>query len=229
MVDQKLAASLALPGVGEKRILGIQRNEVGSAVRADSISIGGAEAVDLDIVVSDQVQRLPAKVRGVVGESFLRSFDVLIDYRHQVIQLDAGLGLLAQKVSGEHLPLQLNGTLRGQPTARRLIVLGLVTEFDDKPISLLLDSGTNYVVLFRKSQGAVTLVEQTSLDASIARPVSLLKIGGQSLSHVMVIALDKRSEMDSDGLVPTSLFDSVFISHEGRFVILNPSFRKMGH
>jgi hypothetical protein len=29
--------------------------------------------------------------------------------------------------------------------------------------------------------------------------------------------------MDSDGLVPTSLFQSIFISHEGRFAILNPS------
>jgi hypothetical protein len=39
-----------------------------------------------------------------------------------------------------------------------------------------------------------------------------------------VVALSRQTDFDSDGLIPTSLFRSIFISHLGRFVILNPSF-----
>ena len=38
--------------------------------------------------------------------------------------------------------------------------------------------------------------------------------------------LTRAADFDSDGLIPTSLFHSVLVSHRGRFVILNPSFPK---
>jgi hypothetical protein len=43
---------------------------------------------------------------------------------------------------------------------------------------------------------------------------------------VTAIALSRRGDVDVDGLIPTSLFDSILISHFGLFVILNPSFPK---
>jgi len=41
-----------------------------------------------------------------------------------------------------------------------------------------------------------------------------------------VVTLSRRADVDTDGVVPTSLFHSIFISHRGRFVILNPSLPK---
>ena len=116
MLDLKLAADLGLPRIGEKRLLGVQQSEIAYTVHADSISVAGATAPVQSFVVSDQVRNHPVKVRGVLGEDFVQNFDVLIDYRHQVIQLESGLGSLGQTLSGEHLPLQLSGMLRGQPT-----------------------------------------------------------------------------------------------------------------
>jgi hypothetical protein len=42
----------------------------------------------------------------------------------------------------------------------------------------------------------------------------------------MVIAIAGKQRPDVDGFMPTSLFRSIFISHQGKFVILNPSFAK---
>jgi hypothetical protein len=58
------------------------------------------------------------------------------------------------------------------------------------------------------------------------RTVRSLSLGGNSLTNLTLIAISRRAEVDTDGLVPTSLFHSIFISHQGRFAILNPSFPK---
>ena len=224
ILEPKLAAELTLPHVGEKRLVSVQRIETISTVHVDSISVAGATAVVHELVTSDQVRSLPVKVRGVLGEDFLQNFDVLIDYRHQVLQLEPGLGPLSQTLSGEHLPLQLTGTLRGKVTPHRLIVSGHMSEFGDNPTSLVLDSGTNYLVLFRDSLGP-TSIAQTSIGVAKMRTVRL-NLGGSGFANVTAIAPERHGEMDSDGLVPTSLFDSIFISHQGRFAILNPSLPK---
>ena len=147
---------------GRKKMVTVQHTEIVSSVRVDSISVAGAAASVQVVIASDQVRRLPIKVRGVLGEDFLQNFDVLIDYRHQVLQLEAGLGSLAHTLSGA-LPLQLTGVLGGKPTARRLIVSGHMTEFGDNPTSLVLDSGTNYLVLFQADLGPTSTDRQTSV------------------------------------------------------------------
>jgi hypothetical protein len=58
------------------------------------------------------------------------------------------------------------------------------------------------------------------------RTVRSLSLGGNSLTNVTLIAISRRADVDTDGLVPTSLFHSIFISHRGRFVVLNPAFPK---
>jgi predicted aspartyl protease len=226
ILDPKLAEDLALARVGEKKIVAVQHTETVWTVHVDSIAVAGAITSAQDVIASDQVRSLPIKVRGVLGEDFLQNFDVLIDYRHQVLQLEAGLGPLAQTLLGEHLPLQLTGTLRGKLTSRRLIVSGRMTEFGDNPTSLVLDSGTNYLVLFRESLGPTSSDRETSAGTAATRTVRLLYLGSNHFPNVTAMALSRHGEMDSDGLVPTSLFQSIFISHLGRFAILNPSFPK---
>jgi predicted aspartyl protease len=223
MLEPKLADELALPRVGEKKMVAVQHAEVVASVRVDSISVGGAATAGRDVIASDQVRRLPIKVRGVLGEDFLQNFDVLIDYRHQVLQLEAGSGSLAQTLSGEHLPVQLTGVLGGKPTPRRLIVSGRMTEFGDAPRSLVLDSGTNYLVLFQADAGPGSSDRHTSVGAAATRMVQHLYLGGKQFANVTAIVPSRHGDVDSDGLVPTSLFQSIFISHEGRFAILNPA------
>jgi hypothetical protein len=137
MLDQKLADELALPRGKATTIFGAKGSMSLSAVYADSLSIAGAtvDGKGLFLFSSANLGRLPPRVRGILGEDFLQTFDILIDYRHQIIQLESGLSSLAETLAGERLPVQLSGTRQGKPTFGRLIVLGRIHELGDNPIS----------------------------------------------------------------------------------------------
>jgi predicted aspartyl protease len=236
MVDQKLADELGLALAGEKIVVGMLASARMSVVHLNSLSVGGATVPGGDVFSTDHPATVTSKVRGVLGEDFLQNFDLLIDYRHQSIQLESPLGSMAQTAVGEHLPLQLNGVLHGQPTHNRLVVSAHIPELGDTPILLLLDSGTNSPTLFRDSLGPGAAQQQpmhagsfnqwVSSSAS-TRTVRSLSLGGNSLTNLTLIAISRRAEVDTDGLVPTSLFHSIFISHRGKFAIMNPSFPKI--
>jgi predicted aspartyl protease len=236
MVDERLAKELHLSLVGEKTIVGVLASTKMSVVHVNSISVGGAVVSDGDVYRSDHLTTTD-KVRGVLGEDFLRNFDVLIDYGHEVIRLENPDGPMAETAVGEHLPLELNGTYHGQPTRNRLVVSGHIRELGDRPMSLLLDSGANRVTLFRDTLGPGAnqqeLVSTSTFNKWISssaetRMIRSLCLGDNSVSDVRVVALSRRADVDTDGVVPTSLFHSIFISHRGRFVILNPSLPKGG-
>lgn len=236
IVDQKLADQLGLPRAGEKTIVGVLASATMSVVHVNSLSVAGANVAGGDMYSSDHPVTVTSNVRGVLGEDFLRNFDLLIDYRHQTIRIESPLGSMAQTAVGEHLPLQLNGMLHGQPTRNRLVVSGHIPELGDTPMLLLLDSGTNRPTLFRDSLGpgaaqresmrAGNFNQWVSSSAS-TRTVRSLSLGGNSLTNLTLIAISRRAEVDTDGLIPASLFHSIFISHQGKFVILNPSFPKI--
>ena len=235
IVDQSLADELGLPRGGEKNIVGVLASTKMSVVHVDSLSVAGATVPGGDIFGSDHPAIVTGKVRGVLGEDFLQNFDVLIDYRHQVIRLDAPLGSMAGDAAGEHLPIQLSGIYHGQPSRNRLIVSGHIAELGDVPMSLLLDSAANHLILFRDGLGLHSNQQETVRVGTISQSVSLsaathtiqsLCLGRNFVSNVTAIALDRRGDVDTDGLVPISLFKSVLISSRGKFVILNPSFPK---
>jgi predicted aspartyl protease len=235
MVDQKLADELGLPRAGEKTVVGMLASARMSVVHVNSLSVAGATVSGGEIFSSDHPATVTSKVRGVLGEDFLQNFDLLIDYRHQSVRLESPLGSMAETAVGEHLPLQLNGVLHGQPTHNRLVVSGHIPELGDSPMLLLLDSGANSPTLFRDGLGAGAAQQEpmragnfnqwVSSSAS-TRTVRSLSLGGNSLTNLTLIAISRRADVDTDGLVPTSLFHSIFISHQGKFAILNPSFPK---
>jgi Aspartyl protease len=235
MVNEKLAEELHLSRVDEKTMVGVMASAKLPVVHVNSISVGGAVVDGGDVYSSDHLTTT-GKVRGVLGEDFLKNFDVLIDYSHEVIRLEAPDGPMAETAVGEHLPLELNGTYHGRPTRNRLVVSGHIRELGDRPMSLLLDSGANKLTLFRDTLGpganqqepvSTSTFDKWISSSAETRMVRSLSLGDNSVSDVTVVALSRRADVDTDGVVPTSLFRSIFISHRGRFAILNPSFPKM--
>jgi hypothetical protein len=55
------------------------------------------------------------------------------------------------------------------------------------------------------------------------RVVKRLSLGKKEIYDLAVVAVSDPPYMDVDGLIPTALFHSIYISHQGKFVILNPS------
>jgi hypothetical protein len=115
-VDQKLAGALQLPRVGEKTAVGVLASAKMSVVHVDSLSLAGATVAGGEVFSSDHPATVTGKVRGVLGEDFLRNFDLLIDYRHQSIRLESPLGSMAQTATGEHI---CHCNLTGSTSARQ--------------------------------------------------------------------------------------------------------------
>lgn len=233
IVDQKLAGELGLSPVGQKAIVGMLASAQMSVVHVDSLSVAGATVGEGEMFSTDHPATVSNKVRGVLGEDFLRNFDVLIDYRHQVIRLQSAPGSLAETAVGEHLPLQLTATYHEKLTSNRLVLSGHIREFGDATMSLLLDSGANRLTLFKDNLNPTEdqaepirtgSFNQWVASSAATRRIQSLDLGANSVRDLTVIAFSRRADVDVDGLIPTSLFDSVFISHFGHFAILNPSF-----
>jgi hypothetical protein len=237
VLEPKLAAQLNLPRVGQDVVSGVQADTRVSVVHAESMSMAGATLVNLDLVVCSRRCPLPYDARGILGENFLAKFDFLVDYRHHLLELDSTAGELVNHLEGERLPVRTSGLVEGQHTSGRLIVTGQAIELGKKPLSLLLDSGINFMVLSggpgRLGAGtlgqdfAIASVSGTSGYASLnTRMIRALRLGSKTVNNVLATAPAKCPAMDTDGLMPLSAFHSVFISHSHSFVILDPSFSK---
>jgi predicted aspartyl protease len=233
IIDQKLADQLGLPRQEEKTLNGMLASVRLSIVHVNSLSVAGATVPGGYVFSSDHPVTVNSKVRGVLGEDFLQNFDLLIDYAHQVIRFEAPLGSMAERAIGGHLPLQLNGVLHGQPTPNRLVLSASIPQLGAAPMLLLLDSGANHPALLRDIRGlgasslqpmrAGNFDQWTSEGASVFT-VPSIRLGESSIGDLTFIAISRHADVDTDGLLPTSLFHSLFISVRGRFVILNPSF-----
>jgi hypothetical protein len=231
LVDRKLAEELNLPPAGKMMLETASRAAVTPLAHTDSLSMAGATVLGLNILVVNHYSDLLANVRGSVGEDFLRNFDLLIDNRRHLIQFEPGPGQLVESLTGEHLLLSLNGFNEPEPTENQLVVVGHF--YGNKDMKLQLDSGTPSIVLFSELDRLAFMSRKTPPRpvsgilgggfAALPQPAMYLQLGKKRFPDLTIVAATGNiPAMDIDGLLPLSLFKSIFISHSGKFVILDP-------
>ena len=233
-IDRELADQLSLPTVGEDEVIGIQGNVRLSIVHAQSISVAGRTVRDLNLNVLSRSNGLPPKVSGILGEDFLSNFDLLIDNQHHIVLLQQGLGPMSDMFEGERVPIQLEWSMDGHYVNHTLIVTGYSSDLGKKAISLLLDSGANYLYLFGGEQSlgggatqrecvAATLSDPSNRFPVFTKVLPQLRFGNKNVSNLTAVAQLRTTGAYTEGLMPTSAFRSIFISHSQKFVILDPS------
>ena len=122
IIDRKLAEEPHLPSAGTMILETAEGEAATPLAQTDSLSMGSATVRGLNLGVVNQYANLLPKVRGSLGEDFLPSFDLLIDNRRHLIHFEFGAGSLADGLTGEHLPLSVNGSYEQEltvPTGRR--------------------------------------------------------------------------------------------------------------
>jgi hypothetical protein len=224
-------------GISPKRLVALNmpngviyaRETVAKSLAVGETSVNGLEIEGID---TSQITRMGASIQGVLGEDFLKHFDVLIDNHAHTLTLD-NTSDLADSLSGDHLPLSFSGRHGNDPTVNRLVLDVNLPSI--KTLRFLLDSGTDSATFF-PSKGvtyvpSVTFREMVStLSGNSLSRIGFvtLEVGKNTIYNVPLVICEgpTRDDHDVDGMLPTRIFDRLFISHAGAYAIANPHIRK---
>jgi hypothetical protein len=234
-IDEQLAEQLALPISGTSAHISILERSDRRLVHSNTLSVGKGTVGDLDLAVRENMHGSVLKVFGILGEDYLKQFDLMIDNHHHVVLFDAYSGSLALRFQGEHLGIATAGNYRGGHTRNRLILNGYGDEFGNA--AFLLDSGANNVYFFLPLRRwhvwglpfasiATNISGSTNTLPARTQFVRVLSFGKKRLADISAIAPSGPLDVDVDALLPTRIFDRIFICHSGNYVILDPTSKR---
>jgi hypothetical protein len=239
VIDPSLARELSLKTQGRVGLVSVSSIAQASATVLDTLEVGSKVLNRSPAVIQDlrAIQGAYPRIRGVLGDSFLAHFDLLIDYGHKLLCLDETRAM-RDSVRGERIsfvpPQHPEDEL---PFMERLVIAVHLSGAGSRPILLQLDSGSDGPILYPGGEqsevqelvhaavvqgGNVTSAQR----AFAVVPLQNMQIGNRILSHISFVTpvnvgknVPRRSE---DGLLPTMLFHSVFISGADHYAIFDP-------
>jgi Aspartyl protease len=235
MIDSSLAAQLHAATQGAAVVAGLGPRQSASIAQLDLIEAGSRAVANQNVLVYNLQNLRPSGqlIQGILGEDFLRHFDVLIDNAHRLLCLDNSAVMRAE-VKGPHIPLVTTAQPDGVALPGLLIVAVRLSDAM-RPVRLLLDSGTETPKLYNISQYMVLQVSHDvplrgrGVDGGqqilLSLPPQDIKIGSLELPRVPFFALagiqKDASEKGFDGVLATALFRRVFVDHADHFAVLD--------
>jgi hypothetical protein len=225
VIDPELARQLQAPVIGEVSLTGILRVRKDELVRLEDVSLGSASSSGLGVVVDKLARQktLAPGIRGVLGEDFLSRFDFLIDYKQHRLRFGGPIP------TGERCRFETNGQHQGSPTINRLLILTEFTDAGGTKVLLQLDTGARFPELFPAGHDSLssprwggTMAISDGADEVILESNASIKIGSTVVRGLDVVQSRRSLTFDAAGLLPAAIFHTVYISHAGGFVILNP-------
>jgi hypothetical protein len=239
VVDSSLASELDLKSQGTVGLVMVASYVHSSITVLDTLEADSKVVEKTPAVVQDlrQIQAADPRIRGVLGESFLSHFDLLVDYGYKLFCLDE-TNAMRDRVGGERIhfvpPQRPEDEL---PSMERLVISVHLSGGGTKPILLQLDSGCDGAMLYPGSEQSEVqaLVHAAILRGGNATPAQRvfavvpkqnMQIGNHTLSNISfvtpVVVAKNYPRQHEDGLLPTMLFQRVFISGGGRYAVFNP-------
>ncbi|MBM3792324.1 MAG: hypothetical protein FJW35_18515 [Acidobacteria bacterium] len=197
-----------------------------------SLSVGDYSVPDMKVIYCD-LQKLwgfDRSAQGVLGQDFLSKFNFLLNWRERTIHFERN-GELRSQLAGTALPCE---RLQGKyyvrvPSATRA----------GRYLKLLLDSGSPYMLVyetpFTREDLSVVRIEGRTVaqTADGRRELQVWRIAALRLGEVLLEGLRvriapplNREGLDWEGILPVSLFESIYFNSEECYIILNP--RRLG-
>ena len=238
VVDPSLAVELGLKSQGKVGLVSVASYAQASLAVLDTLEAASQVVEKPFVVVQDlgQIQAADPRIRGVLGENFLAHFDLLIDYAHKLLCLDE-TDTMRESVRGEHIPLVTPQDPESEvPFMERLVISVHLSGTGTRQILLQLDSGSDGPILYaRGNEPKSALLKQATLQgdnvskaqrAFAVLPPQDMRIGTRTLSHVSFVtpvSVERNvPTMEADGLLPTVLFQRVFICSGHHYVVFDP-------
>jgi hypothetical protein len=201
-IDPKLAAQIGLRATFQKALISSVGVRPAPGTDGVEIEVGGAWADQQEFLFAglDVLRELSFQVQGILGQAFLSQFDYLLDLRGRRLEFGR------QEIAGKRANFQM---LQGR--------MGVLTSLG----LMILDSGTRRIVLFWVHPGSEGkgLMKTLAGSEQVGMIDRQLTIGGQNVWSGQAIALPKRPEEGVAGLMPLSLFRTVYFCNSERYVI----------
>jgi hypothetical protein len=150
IIEPSLAEELKLKPQASIGVISVSNHAKSVLVIPEVIEAGGNSVNQPLVAIQElgQIQRMNPQIRGILGETFLARFDLLIDYAHRILCLDDTKGM-RQQIAGEHLPLVAQPVRQSDlPYTQPMLISVHVYGDGAKGTILRLDLGTNAPVLF---------------------------------------------------------------------------------
>ena len=237
VIDPSLAEGLGLKPQGKVGLVSVASYAQAALTALDTLEAASQIVEKPFVVVQDlgSIRAADPRIRGVLGENFLAHFDLLIDYSHKLLCLDQ-TPAMRESVRGERIPLVAPQNPEDEvPFTERLVISIHLSGTGTRQILLQLDSGSDGLILYAGNEANSGLLKQATLQGSgvsnaqrafAILPPQDLRIGTHTLSHVHFVTPVSVEQnvpaMTTDGLLPTVLFQRVFISSRGHYVIFEP-------
>lgn len=234
VIDGELARQLSLSPIETTSALTVTGSKTLRRYRLDSLALGPKSVKSLTVVCAElrEIHAINPSLRGVLGQNFLSGFDYILNYREQCIELEDD-GEFGSKLRGARLPVERD---RG-----RVLIITQPSSPEKQPLKLVMDSGVSRLVVFKAiSRGAELEIELyfnggfnastvTGTETISTGRLRKLQIGTEKFWWLPVMVVDNRAAVEGrleNGLLPTSLFRSIYFNNTENFVILNPQVPK---
>jgi Aspartyl protease len=232
LIDPGLAQELKLAPV-DRMTLGSMGKSVPVAryflagFRVGSASVSHLEALAVPL---PQLQALDGRIRGVLGMNFLLQFSFLLDYERQRLEIFP-FPELAPAPEGARLRAEINDWRLLIPVGSKASPRGMW--------KLTLDSGISQLLVFedrvdwtaggfdRCVQASCLMQVSSNLSSQNAPIVRVheMSVADTSMHDVPVVVLHNnlaKPADPSDGLLPASMFGSVFFDRTNASVVFSP-------
>jgi Aspartyl protease len=233
MVKRRLLQELKVPIAGAVVLVAALGESLHERAQLQSVSLSGlsVQNVEVNTLEGSELGGIPEQVQGVLGENFLDQFDLLIDNDKQLLVLDQ-TPQLENSLTGEQLQISHSGISNASPTAHRIFVPLKLPDLLTTPVLFLVDSATNAAIFYplkNELPGVKRLAQYGSIhslssDQQCHVEHTGLDIGSHRYRDIVLATCEgmTRDAIDTDGLLPTSIFHSLFICHRIGYVIANP-------
>jgi Aspartyl protease len=233
-LDAPLAAELHLKAEGTTGSAGVATFSKNEFVHLGVLQAGDRSVTDSLAIIGDMADLHAAdpRIRGILGDDFLEHFDLLIDNRRKVLCLDEG-DSLASSIKSAHISLAVPLGGAGDLPFTRPLVIAVRSSRSGSPMLLRLDSGSNAAVLYSTAAAILSSQRRERADSVLTRvtyggkqgfqvlPPMDIRISPRVIAQVSFAvplnSLGRGPTPREDGVLPTMVFEKVFISAKSQF------------
>ena len=223
LVDDEVATALELPRATRTTLM-TATGAVAATTARLSLTFGAVHADDLEVVRHPltELRAVDPDVHGLIGQDVLRRTHWLLDNARGVIVQDPSRAL-DRRDGVERLAVRWIGDRPVVDAA-----------FGRSSFPLVLDSAATSIVLYAVPAGSApaAYTRMKTPGAEHAAPLftaDALRIGSMTMAQPMAAVVPQDSDADeARGVLPTSLFESVYFDHHDSAALVRPARRSGG-